>query len=343
MRTFFLTVFSIFSVLCLQAQAPQAFNYQAVARTTSGILIPAQSISVRFSILDGDTNGNILYQETQTTTTNSYGLFTLHVGEGIATIGTFSDIIWSGNNEKYLKVEISPTGGNIYTVQGHTQLLSVPYALYSDKTNLVAGNAISITNGNTISGAYIGGAGINITGNVISSTGGTGGGGGTGGLWVADLYGQHAISGNVGIGTNAQSAIPLTVFTPNSGVGHAGIHVMSNDVWHTGISMFNSTGGTNYSLLVGGSLNSDIKAGNFAIFNNNAGKYILHATAFTNFIGIGSDNPSTPARSRLHVFNGDVNVEQIGAGIIMKSPNGQCWRVTVSNTGTFVSAAIACP
>ena len=407
MRTLFLTLIFILSLATMRAQSPQAINYQAVARTTSGILIPSQSISVRFSILDGNVNGNTLYQENHSTATNSYGLFTLPIGQGTTTIGSFSTLNWAGTNPKYLKVEISPSGGNNYTVQGTTQLLSVPYALYADKTNLVAGTAIAITNGNVISGAYtsgtginvngatishaltagtginisganishaltagtgininganishalqagtginisgatishnlVAGAGINITGNVITNTGGTGGGG----LWTADNFGQHSSVGNVGIGTNSQSAIPLTVFTPNSGVGNAGIHINSNDVWHTGMSMINSTSGTNYSLLVGGNLNSDVKSGNFAIFNNNANRYIIHATAFTNYVGIGSNNPSTPARSQLHVFNGDVNVEQIGSGIIMKSPNGQCWRVTVSDAGTFVSTPIACP
>ena len=38
------------------AQAPQALNYQAVARTVQGQIIPVQNIGVRFSILDGSVN-----------------------------------------------------------------------------------------------------------------------------------------------------------------------------------------------------------------------------------------------------------------------------------------------
>ena len=48
-------------------------------------------------------------------------------------------------------------------------------------------------------------------------------------------------------------------------------------------------------------------------------------------------------KSKLHVFNGDVNVDQIGSGIILKSPNGSCWRVTVDNAGNLVRTAITCP
>jgi hypothetical protein len=47
-------------------------------------------------------------------------------------------------------------------------------------------------------------------------------------------------------------------------------------------------------------------------------------------------------QSRLHVFNGDVNIDEIGSGIIMKSPNGKCWRVTIGNDGGLITTAIAC-
>ncbi|ANF52065.1 hypothetical protein A0O34_16765 [Chryseobacterium glaciei] len=56
-------------------------------------------------------------------------------------------------------------------------------------------------------------------------------------------------------------------------------------------------------------------------------------------VGIGT----SVAKSKVHVATGDVYIEQVGNGVIMKSPNGNCWRVTVSNTGTFTSAAMTCP
>ncbi len=33
----------------------------------------------------------------------------------------------------------------------------------------------------------------------------------------------------------------------------------------------------------------------------------------------------------------------VGKGVIIKSPNGNCWRITVSNTGTLTTSAITCP
>ncbi len=65
----------------------------------------------------------------------------------------------------------------------------------------------------------------------------------------------------------------------------------------------------------------------------------------TNWLRLNGDvgiNTSDP-KSRLHVAGGDVYVETIGSGVILRSPNGFCWRVTVDNSGNFVRTQIACP
>lgn len=118
----------------VQAQAPQQFNYQAVARDGLGNLITNQPVQVRFSIRDITSNGNIVYSEIQSLTTNAYGLFTAAIGSGNVISGNFSQVDW-GNDAKYLQVEIDPAGGNAFTDLGATQLLSVPYALYANTGN----------------------------------------------------------------------------------------------------------------------------------------------------------------------------------------------------------------
>jgi hypothetical protein len=50
-----------------------------------------------------------------------------------------------------------------------------------------------------------------------------------------------------------------------------------------------------------------------------------------------------PPASKLSVKGGDINVVDVGKGIIMKSPNGSCWRLTVSNTGQPVFTSVTCP
>ena len=141
------------SAMCVSlitlAQSPQLLNYQAVARNSGGQPVTNQAIGLRFSVLQGSAAGTTIYQETQTTTTNASGLFTVSIGGGTIVSGTMLGIDWK-NGSKFLKVEIDPAGGASYILSGTTQLLSVPYALYAEKTNLIAGNGISITNGNTI-------------------------------------------------------------------------------------------------------------------------------------------------------------------------------------------------
>jgi hypothetical protein len=56
-------------------------------------------------------------------------------------------------------------------------------------------------------------------------------------------------------------------------------------------------------------------------------------------VGVGTTTP----RSKLEVQAGDIYINNISSGVIMKSPNGSCWRVTVDNTGNLVRTAIVCP
>ncbi|HOY31047.1 MAG TPA: tail fiber domain-containing protein [Bacteroidales bacterium] len=115
------------------AQAPQAFNYQAVARDISGNVLPNQLLGIRVSLHMGTATGTVVYSETFTPTTNPYGLFTLSIGIGTSVSGQFDTIAW-GKNQYYMQVEMDPAGGVTYTDMGTSQLLSVPYAMYAERT-----------------------------------------------------------------------------------------------------------------------------------------------------------------------------------------------------------------
>ena len=45
----------------------------------------------------------------------------------------------------------------------------------------------------------------------------------------------------------------------------------------------------------------------------------------------------------LRVINSDVFTESSDHGIILKSTNGNCWRVTVDDNGNLIRTAITCP
>ncbi|MDH7464508.1 hypothetical protein QEG73_24640 [Chitinophagaceae bacterium 26-R-25] len=127
-------VFLVAIIICITTycQAPQALNYQAIARNADGSIISNQSVTVKFTVLENSANGTAIYQETHLATTNNFGLFTLSIGKGNATSGNFSSINW-GSGSKFLSVEIA-LKGNAFSLQGTTQLLSVPYALYAEKS-----------------------------------------------------------------------------------------------------------------------------------------------------------------------------------------------------------------
>jgi len=112
------------------AQAPMKFNYQGVARSATGIPFANQNISLRISILDGSSSGTAQYVETQSVLTNQFGLYTTEIGAGTPLTGTMGAVTWS-SGDKYMMVEIDPTGGSSYVNLGSTQLLSVPYAMYA--------------------------------------------------------------------------------------------------------------------------------------------------------------------------------------------------------------------
>jgi hypothetical protein len=123
--------FCLLATFTASAQAPQAFNYQGVARSTEGKAMANQKMTLRLSIIDGAENGEVVYQETQEVTTNQYGLYNIQIGTGTGTFGDFKTIAWEKSN-KYIRVEVDMLSGAGFEQLATTQLLSVPYALYAN-------------------------------------------------------------------------------------------------------------------------------------------------------------------------------------------------------------------
>src|SRR5437868_5254132 len=95
------------------AQAPQKFSYQAVARDVSGNVLATTNIGVELKIHDGTAGGSVVYDETFTTATNAFGLFTLQLGGGSVQSGTFAGINWA-SGAKFLEVGLDASGGTSY-------------------------------------------------------------------------------------------------------------------------------------------------------------------------------------------------------------------------------------
>jgi len=119
-------------------QSPQSMNYQAVARNSNGDILANQVISFRISILKGSSAGTAVYVETQKDTTNQFGLANLKIGAGTVVSGVFSTINW-GNDSYFVKIEMDQNGGTSFQLMGVSQLLSVPYSLYSENSGAAEG------------------------------------------------------------------------------------------------------------------------------------------------------------------------------------------------------------
>lgn len=52
-------------------QTPEKLNYQAVIRNSNGELITNKTIGMKISIMEGSSNGSLIYTETQTVSTNA--------------------------------------------------------------------------------------------------------------------------------------------------------------------------------------------------------------------------------------------------------------------------------
>lgn len=122
-------------VLCTlfgYSQTPQGFAYQAVIRDGNGAPIAGKSIGVRITLENASQVE--YYKETQATSSNAQGVISINIGKGTKVgTNTFASIPWK-NGDVYVKIEIDPNGGASYSTIGtHSQLLSVPYALFADK------------------------------------------------------------------------------------------------------------------------------------------------------------------------------------------------------------------
>ena len=114
----------------INAQVPQKMSYQAVIRDASNNLLSLKNISMRISILRGDIESSAVYIESHNSKTNLNGLVSLQIGTGAIMFGSFSKIDWS-KGPYYIFTETDPDGGFNYRINGKSELLSVPFALYS--------------------------------------------------------------------------------------------------------------------------------------------------------------------------------------------------------------------
>ena len=113
------------------AQSDQGFNYQAVVQNSDGEIIKDDFVSLRFWILKGNSNGDVLYRESHSAVyTGTEGILSLQIGTGNSDVGDFESIDWSADKH-FIRIDLDENNGNDYTQMGITQLMAVPYAMYA--------------------------------------------------------------------------------------------------------------------------------------------------------------------------------------------------------------------
>ncbi|MCK4677888.1 MAG: fibrobacter succinogenes major paralogous domain-containing protein [Bacteroidales bacterium] len=133
MKVIFLKIL-VLLIVSVQAQSPQSFKYQAVARDSSGNILTNQNIIIKISILQDSATGSAVYRETHNLTSNEIGFIRCNIGLGNVINGDLAIIDWA-NATYYTKVEIDTTDGSNYFELGTSQLLAVPYSLEAKHAN----------------------------------------------------------------------------------------------------------------------------------------------------------------------------------------------------------------
>lgn len=132
---FFLMLNVSYTGTFAQDHVPLGIHYQAVARDNYGNELTGRKIDVRFSIITGNPDGTVVYQEIHSNIiTSKFGVFSLIIGQGMPGTGAFgelSQVEW-GKAFHFLKVEVKFE--NNYMDMGTIQFLAVPYALYAQKS-----------------------------------------------------------------------------------------------------------------------------------------------------------------------------------------------------------------
>lgn len=330
------------------AQSPEKMSYQAVVRDGNNALVTSTVVGMQISILQGSASGNPVYVETQTPTSNSNGLVSLEIGDGTVVSGDFSTIDWA-NGPYFIQTETDPAGGTSYTITASNQLLSVPYALYAEKSGVWESKPDTIF---TMKRVGIGTVDPMDELHLYHPT---------------QDYQLTIESGDAGSGLTLMDNSTSNDFISSTKLYSANkdFRVYTNGVQHFRIDSvgqisiksdslesvkINSSNAPRVTIGTNG-LDGVFATYNKMIFiadrdsNNNPG------SSLNDFVWMidGVDELSSTEQMRLNsygqlkVTKSDVYIENIGSGVVMKSPNGSCWRVTIDNSGNFVSTPIGCP
>jgi hypothetical protein len=108
------------------------------------------------------------------------------------------------------------------------------------------------------------------------------------------------------------------------GIGAGASNTAENSNTYIGAHSDGAAGITNATAL---GANARVTQSNSLVLGNNSS------------VGIGTTAP----REKLHVSGGRLFIDANNQGVVLRSPNGACFELKVSDAGGLVVTAIACP
>lgn len=131
-RVILIVIFTTLLSTGLLAQAPASFHYQACLRE-NGTILQLEDVNLKLTILQG-TDSIPVFSEIHEVTSSEQGIINVTVGSGQNSLGSLQGLDWS-NGPVFLKVELDREKDGSFLSFGISQLVSVPYALYAEKSN----------------------------------------------------------------------------------------------------------------------------------------------------------------------------------------------------------------
>ncbi len=341
----FLSLLLSCSKIFSQSPAPPLINYQGVARNATGTPIINQTIGIVFELIQGTITGSVSYTETHAITTNSLGLFTTQIGK----INSLAGLNWQ-NGPYFLQISMDASGGTNYIPLGQPQqLVSVPYALYAEKsgsdalpTATLNGTTLRynssnsdwvidtnlLNNGNRVTV----GNSLNIKQNKFQSIT-------ENGLDSAAIFGYNnfAVTNYAGVRGLATGSSPST--GTNSGIGIFGGHFAGYNVAGTGIGVLgqgssflsNGVGLLGIGSSSGTAVNNNYAIGLFATVDNNSTATNKYAAIF--------DRGGVMVTDSL-LLGSLTNPGNIGDILTKTSNNGRgTWMTPLTGSGPFTNSA----